>query len=182
MRPPGPSGAAAPIIVGRIRKAHGVRGEVVVEPLTDDPDGVFAAGRRLVPGTTGGDPARGGAELHIESASPFKGGFIVRFLEIGDRTTADAWRGRFLLVPSDELAPLAESEVYVHDLVGMRVELASGDVVGAVTDTYELPQGLALDVSRDGGSVVIPYDRVVTAVDRERRVIRIDPPPGLLDE
>src|SRR5262249_14905132 len=80
-----------------------------------------------------------------------------------------------------ERSGLAEGEVYVHDLLGMRVELASGELVGSVIDTYELPQGLALDVARENGSVMIPYDRVVTSVDRERRVIRIDPPAGLLD-
>jgi 16S rRNA processing protein RimM len=175
--------APPPIIVGRVRKAHGVRGDVVVEPLTDDPDAVFAPGRRLLAGTTTGDPARDGAELHIASAQPFKGGFIVRFAEIDDRSVAEKWRGRFLLAPAGELAALADGEVYVHDLIGMRVELASGAPVGSVADTYELPQGLALDVAREGrGSVMIPYDRVVTSVDRERRVIRIDPPAGLLDD
>ncbi len=79
------------------------------------------------------------------------------------------------------MSALADDEVYVHDLIGMRVELESGAPVGSVVETYELPQGLALDVARENGSVVIPYDRIVTSVDRERRVIRIDPPPGLID-
>ncbi len=143
---------------------------------------MFSPGRRLYAGTTAGDRARDGAEVHIASASPFKGGFIVHFAEIADRTVADTWRDRFLLAPAEELAALAEGEVYVHDLIGMRVELESGASVGSVVDTYELPQGLALDVAREHGSVVIPYDRIVTSVDRERRVIRIDPPAGLLDE
>ena len=65
----------------------------------------------------------------------------------------------------------------------MRVELESGETVGTVIDTYELPQGLTLDVQRDGRStVLIPYDRIVTGVDRILRVIRIDPPAGLLDD
>jgi ribosomal 30S subunit maturation factor RimM len=65
----------------------------------------------------------------------------------------------------------------------MRVELESGVPIGSVAETYELPQGLALEVAREGGRpVVIPYDRIVTSVDRERRVIRIDPPAGLLDD
>lgn len=174
--------APPPIIVGRIRKAHGVRGDVVVEALTDDPDLVFAAGRRLLAGDTAGDPARDGQELRIAASSPFKGGFIVHFAEIDDRTIAERWRDRFLLAPANELPRLAEDEVYVHDLIGMRVELESGALVGSVADTYELPQGLALDVARERGSVMIPYDRVVTSVDREKRVIRIDPPAGLLDD
>jgi ribosomal 30S subunit maturation factor RimM len=63
----------------------------------------------------------------------------------------------------------------------MRVELQSGELVGTVADVFELPQGLTLDVTRERGSIMIPYDRVVTSVDRDARVIRIDPPLGLLD-
>jgi 16S rRNA processing protein RimM len=172
------------IIVGRVRKAHGIRGDLVVEPLTDEPDAVFAPGRRVIAGTASGDRAKDGRELYIASASPFKGGFIVHFTGIDDRNVAETWRARFLLVPANELTPLGEDQVYIHELVGMRVELESGEPVGAVAETYELPQGLTLEVAREAGAntVMIPYDRVVTHVDREARVIRIAPPPGLLDD
>ena len=170
------------IIVGRVRKAHGIRGELVVEPITDEPDAVFASGRRVIAGTVSGDPSKDGRELRISSSSPFKGGFIVQIEGIPDRTAAELWRDRFLLVPANELEPLGENQVYVHELRGMRVELASGEDVGTVVDTYELPQGLTLDVKRAKDSVMIPYDRVVTNVDRNERVIRIDPPAGLLDD
>lgn len=169
------------IIVGRVRKAHGIRGDVVVEPITDDPDAVFSAGRRLFAGTVSGDVAKGAPELHVESANPFKGGYIVHFAEIADRNAAETWRDRFLLSPSDELTPLAEDEVYIHELTGMRVELVSGEPVGTVIETYELPQGLTLDVQRANDTVMIPFDRVVTSVDRAARVIRVDPPAGLLE-
>ena len=170
------------IIVGRVRKAHGIRGDVVVEAMTDAADAVFIPGRRFIAGTASGDPARNGAELTIASSSPFKGGYIVHFDEIDDRSIAETWRDRFLLLPADELEPLGEDEVYVHELPGMRVELESGEVVGTVIGTYELPQGLTLDVQRERGSVLIPYDRIVTSVDREARVIQIAPPEGLLDD
>ena len=200
--------SAAPpelVIVGRVRKAHGIRGDLVVEPITDAPDAVFAPGRRVVAGTASGDPARNRLELHIASAQPFKGGLIVHFDEIVDRAIADTWRDRYLLVPAEELEPLGEDEVYVHELPGMRVQLESGEYVGVVAATYDLPQGLALEVSlalkpdldREQGagpgsagggaakpnpSVLIPYERVVKDVDREARLITIDPPIGLLDE
>lgn len=174
-------GAPELIIVGRVRKAHGIRGDLVVEALTDEPDAVFAPGRRVFAGTASGDPARDGRALTIASASPFKGGFIVHFSGIDDRTVADTWRERYLLLPADELTPLGADQVYLHELPGMRVELENGDFVGTVLETYELPQGLTLDVSREKGSVMIPYDRVVTSIDREARVIRIAPPVGLLD-
>lgn len=169
------------IIVGRIRKAHGIRGELVVEPITDDPDVVFTQGRHFIGGTTSGDPAKDRPELRIAAASPFKGGYIVHFDGIADRNAAELWRDRFLLMPADELTPPADDEIYVHELPGMRVELESGEAVGTVLDTYELPQGLTLDVQRERDTVMIPYDRVVTSVDRDARVIRIDPPIGLLE-
>jgi 16S rRNA processing protein RimM len=169
------------IIVGRVRKAHGVNGAVVVEALSDDGDAVFSAGRRVIAGTTTGDPTKDRRELHITSSTPFKGGYIVRFDEIADRDAAELWRDRFLLAPDDELVPPAENEIYIHEIPGMRVELESGGVVGVVTDVFELPQGLTLDVARERGSIMIPYDRVVTSVDRHARVIRIDPPLGLLE-
>src|SRR6185295_15262634 len=128
------------IIVGRVRKAHGIRGDLVVEPITDEPDAVFAPGRRVFAGTASGDRAKDGRELHVATSSPFKGGFIVHFAGIDDRNVAETWRDRFLLAPADELTPLGEDEIYIHELPGMRVELESGEAVGKVIGTYELPQ------------------------------------------
>lgn len=170
------------VIVGRVRRAHGIRGELAVELLTDEPDAVFAPGRRVFAGTVTGDPAPDGRELRILRSSPFKGGLIVAFEEIGDRNAADLWRDRYLLVPSDELTPPEEGEVYLHDLLGMRVARADGEPVGTVADVYELPQGLVLEVDRGRGKVLVPFDdRTVVEVDADERLIRIDPLPGLLD-
>jgi 16S rRNA processing protein RimM len=170
-------------IVGRIRKAHGIRGEVVVEPITDAPAAVFAAGRRIFAGTADGDRARDGAELSVSHARPFKGGLIVRFDEIADRNAAELWRDRYLLLPLSELEPPGEDEVYIHDLIGMRVELISGEPLGTISEVYELPQGLALDIARvGGGSVVLSFSPdVVKHVRAADRVIEVDPPAGMLD-
>ena len=177
-------GEATPFaIVGRVRKAHGIKGELVVEPITDEPAAIYAAGRRLFAGTPAGDLAKDRRELHVVHATPFKEGFIVAFQEIVERTVAEQWRERYLLLPQDELTPLDEGEVYVHDLLGMQVVLASGETLGEVTDTYELPQGLAIDVKRaDGqGTVLVLYNRAVTAVDRDARVITVELPEGMLE-
>jgi 16S rRNA processing protein RimM len=171
------------VIVGRVRKAHGIRGELIVEPITDAPDAVFAPGRRVFAGTVTGDRAPDGRELHVERTSRFKGGLIVAFREIADRTIAEQWRNRYFLVPRSELAPLDEDEVYVHELPGMSVRLESGDQIGEVVDVYDLPQGLALDVRRTGRSntVVLLYDQSVVGVDRDARVVTVVVPEGLLD-
>ncbi|HEU4630176.1 MAG TPA: ribosome maturation factor RimM [Gemmatimonadaceae bacterium] len=171
------------VIVGRVRKVHGLQGELVVEPITDRPDAIFASGRRLFGGTPAGTIGRDRRELVVASARPFKGGFIVRFAGIDSREEAEKWRARFLLLPGEEAAPLEEGEVYIHELYGMRVELPDGAPLGVVEAVYELPQGLGLDVKRDGGgTVIIPWrDEVIAKVDREGRVLVVEPPEGLLD-
>ena len=174
------------IIVGRVRKAHGIRGEVVVEPITDAPDAIFASGRRVFAGTADGDLLPNPAELHVASSRPFNDGFLVGFAEVSDRNVAETWRGRYLLLPADELPPPGDEEIYVHELPGMRVVLESGEAVGVVEETYELPQGLAIDVRREPprerDTVLLLYDeRTIASVDRGARVIVVTPPEGLLE-
>ena len=174
------------IIVGRVRKAHGIRGEVVVEPITDAPDAVFASGRRVFAGTASGDLAPSRQELHVRSVRALSAGLLVGFDEVLDRNAAEIWRGRYLLVPADDLPALDDSEVYLHDLIGMRVALADGTPVGTVEELYELPQGLAFDVRRAepraGETIMLLYDdRTIASVDKEERVIVVTPPEGLLE-
>jgi 16S rRNA processing protein RimM len=170
-------------LVGRVRRAHGIRGELVVETLTDAPDAIFAAGRRVYVGTPDGDLAPGLREMRVAHATPFKGGLIVAFDGISDRTTAESWRDRTLLVPEDEIAPPDDDEMFIHDLVGMRVVRASGAAIGEVAEVFELPQGLVFEVRRaDRKPVLLQFnDQTVTHVDSERRVITVDPVEGLLD-
>jgi 16S rRNA processing protein RimM len=169
--------------VGRVRRAHGIRGELVVELLTDEPDAIFASGRRVFAGDRAGDLSGNGQELHVRHATPFKGGLIVAFDEIPDKTTADTWRDRYLLVPGSEVSPPSDDELFIHELVGMRVVRMGGEEVGEVTEVFELPQGLVIDVRRpDGKSVMLPFDdNTVTVVDSEARVVTVDPVEGLLD-
>jgi 16S rRNA processing protein RimM len=184
---PGPEYA----IVGLIRKAQGIKGEVVVEPFTDKPDVIFASGSRVFAGTTEGDLAvthdvRGEADiptLTIAASKPFKKGMIVQFEELRDRDSAELWRGRYLLAPFSELPPLEDDQVYLHDLVGMKAERVGGEPIGSVSTYYELPQGIMLDVKTARGSVLIPYrPEVIARVDVEARTIVIDDKLGFLDD
>ena len=170
-------------LVGRVRRAHGIRGELVIETLTDAPDAFFAAGRRVFAGTRDGDLTPDKREMRVVHATPFKGGLIVAFEGIGDRTTAESWRDRTLLVPEDEIEPPDGDEIFIHDLVGMRVVRATGDEIGEVAEVFELPQGLVFEVRRAVGKPVLLQfdDQTVTHVDSEQRVITVDPLEGLLD-
>lgn len=174
--------ANALAIVGLIRNAQGIRGEVVIEPLTDAPDVVFASGRRVLVGDVTGPVGDGSQSLTVEGARPFKGGMMVKFAEIADRNAAELFRGRYLFSPFDELEPPAEDEVYLHDLLGMKVQLDTGEVMGEVTSYYELPQGLTLDVKTAKGSVLIPYrPEVIERTDTDERVVVVKSEVGMFD-
>ena len=167
------------VIVGRVRRAHGVHGVLVVEPMTASPEVVFAPGRELIAGTVSGDPAVPERVLRIEMAEPFQGGFRVRFAGIAGRDEADGWRNRYVLAPRAQLPPPDEDEVYLYDLVGLKVERPDGEVVGRVESYYELPHDVMIEVARQGGSVMIPY-RFVTEVDLNNGRLVVEPPEGLL--
>lgn len=169
--------------VGRVRRAHGIRGELVVELLTDEPDAIFASGRRVFAGDRQGSLSQDAEELRVLRATPFKGGLIVAFEGIPDKTAADTWRDRYLLVPESEVSPPGEDELFIHDLVGMRVVRSGGEEVGEVIEVFELPQGLVIDVRQPNGkTVMLPFnDSTVTDVDSDARVVMIDPVEGLLD-
>lgn len=174
--------------VGRIRHPHGVRGELVVEALTDEPGAIFAPGRRLFQGTADGalwlDPeTRAPRALEVRTLRPFKAGWLMTLDAIQDRTEAERWNGRHLLVPVEELSEPEDGEVFAHELVGMRlVDADTGAALGEVVEFYELPQGLLLEFRGPGGVASLPFvDEFVREVDREGRVIRVRLPDGLLE-
>lgn len=171
------------LIVGRLRKPHGIRGAIVVQPLTDAPAAVFAAGRRLLVGTPNGDPDPAGRALVVESAriQP-DGSILVQFVGLATRTDAERWRDRYLLAQAHELEPPADGEVYVHELPGMRVERPSGESLGTVAQVLELPQGLALEITQGARTGILPFHaEFVRHVDRTGRRIVADPPNGLFE-
>lgn len=170
-------------IVGRIRKPHGIHGELLVELMCDDPGAIFAPGRRVFAGDDAGELlGKAEQELHVTRSRPFKDALLVTFKSVGDRNAADEWRHRFLLVPTSELPPPGEGEVWVHELTGMRVEHVDGTHIGDVASVDEFPQGYMLEVKTSRGMSSVPFiEPIVAGVDREARTIRIDPPAGLLD-
>ncbi|MEO8881415.1 MAG: ribosome maturation factor RimM [Gemmatimonadaceae bacterium] len=171
------------VIVGRLRKSHGLRGEIIVEPITDAPAEVFSAGRVLFAGDASGNSLPHPPELTVGVVRPHMNGLlIVQFDEMRDRDDASRWTNRYLFSPAAELVPLEEGEVYQHELEGMTVVLESGELIGTVANVFELPQGLALDVAREKGTVLIPFNEVfIHEVKRAERTVVIAPPPGLLD-
>ncbi len=174
-------------VVGRVRRAHGIKGELVVALQTDAPDAIFAAGARVFVGTADGvlspDPKTGVLrELVVHATRPFKDGLLVQFDGITDRTEAERWRSSSLLVPMDELDPPGDGELWRHELPGMRALDTHGEMLGEVRGYYELPQGLVLEILTARGLRDVPFnDAFVISFDRVARQITLDVPEGLLE-
>lgn len=171
-------------IIGRIRKAQGIRGELLVEPITDTPDALFASGRRVFVGDSLGSVPEHADTLTIAEAKPFKDILrIVRFEEITDRNAAELWSHRYLFAPETELAPPADDEVFVEELFGLVAETPEGERLGRVIDVVEVPQGILLEISRDAGApVLLPYrPEMVREVRVHEGKVIVTPVAGLFD-
>lgn len=168
------------IVVARLRKAHGLDGEILARIDTGDPDSIFVPGREFkIAGSPAGSPI---PNLTLETARPHKGGYLLRFREIGDREAVNALRGREITVPADALRPLEENEFFLHDLVGLEAWREGGDRIGAVNEVYDLGGHIFLGVDVQGHEKLVPFrPEVVGSVDRESGRVWIDPPPGLLE-
>jgi 16S rRNA processing protein RimM len=168
-----------------VRRAHGVRGELVVEVMTDSPELIFAPGARVFLGTAGGelwhDPKSGSTRvLQVLASRPFKGGLLVTLDAVTDRTEAERWNGRHLLVPLNELSEPADGELFLHELRGMRVLDENGAELGDVRAWYPVPQGVLLDVHTARGDVTLPFnERFVRHVDRAGRTLIVSIPDEL---
>jgi 16S rRNA processing protein RimM len=169
------------VCVGRIGRAHGVRGEVSVEIRSDEPDRRYVVGAVLVPRSKHpGLPAR----LTIVGTRWHQDRLLVRFAEVADRTSAEATRGALLYVelPPDEV-PDDPEEFYDHQLVGLDVEDTAGDRVGVVTEVlHHAGQDLLVIDAGDRREVLVPFvTALVPTVDLATRRIVVADRPGLLD-
>jgi len=164
------------VAVGRVLRPHGVRGEVVVEVLSDVP-GRLAPGRSLS-ASWAGKPER---IVTVESYRVHKTGALVRFAGFEDRDQAEELRDALLEVDRSEVPAAPEGTYYWYQLLGCRCWV-DGEDLGEVTDLVEDGGGLLLVVSKDGRQVPIPFvQSFLKEVDVERGRIELDLPEGLLE-
>lgn len=167
------------LVVARIGRAHGIKGEVTVEVRTDEPE------LRLGPGAVlATEPATVGP-LTIETGRVHSGRLLLRFEGVRDRTAAEALRNTLLIADVDpEQMPEEPDEYYDHQLMDLDVVLADGTEIGRITEISHLPsQDLFIVERPDGSEVMIPFvEEIVTGIDLEEQRAVIDPPPGLIDD
>ena len=165
------------ILVGRVARPHGLRGQVVINPETDFVEERFAQGSAVWTRSARGDELLTIATVRLQGTRPIVG--FVGFERIED---VERLAGLELRVPADTLRPLAEGSYYEHQLEGCIVEQMNGERVGAVR-RVEGGQGASrLIVEGQRGDIEIPLARdICREIDVEARRIRVDPPEGLLE-
>jgi 16S rRNA processing protein RimM len=168
------------VVVGRFRKPHGLKGDCTLFPLTDTPESVFAPGREVWLVDLGGETVAG--PFTVERSRNYHREWLVKFAGVESRDALDPFRGLLLGVPQETLGPLAEDEVYLHELDGFSVRLADDTPLGLVSAVYELPAGLVIEVQGPKREFLLPYKKeFVQQVDRAGRRLVVTPPEGLIE-
>ncbi|GAA2717705.1 MULTISPECIES: ribosome maturation factor RimM [Streptomyces] len=166
------------LVVGRIGRAHGIKGEVTVEVRTDEPELRLGPGAVLMT-----DPA-GVGPLTVESGRVHSGRLLLRFTGVADRNAAEALRNTLLIAEVDpDETPEDPEEYYDHQLVDLDVVTVDGTHVGRISEISHLPsQDLFIVEREDGSEVMIPFvSEIVTEIDLDNQRAVVDPPRGLLD-
>ena len=165
------------ILVGRVARAHGNKGQVIVNPETDFPGDRFAEGNVLVVDQGGQQVERRIASVRFQQGRP-----IIALDGVETMDDAEALAGADLKMPAETLAPLPGGTYYRHDLVGCEVRTKDGQVVGKVTDVEGPLERSRLVVAHKGGELLVPMvETICVEVDPGGKRIVIDPPEGLLE-
>lgn len=164
-------------LVGRVARAHGIRGQVIVNPDTDFPEERFQPGAELFIERNGSI-----VPLRITTVRFHRERPVIGFEGVNTMNDAETLAGIEMRVPVDRLAPLPPDTFYRHDLIGCTVETTSGRQVGTVTDVEGSIGGSRLIISGANGEILVPLVApICREIDTVAKRIVIDPPDGLLD-
>lgn len=171
-----PPGEPLYLAVGKLRRPHGIYGEMVMEVLTDFPErfrpgAVVYVGPRRVP-------------LTIRSVRPYREMLLVSFEEYPNRDQVEALRNLLVTVPAEEAPPLDEGEVYLHQLLGLRVVTDEGVLLGRLVEILETGANdvYIVEPEEGGAEILLPaIDEVVLHIDLERGEMTVHLLDGLLE-
>lgn len=164
------------VIVGKVGRAHGIRGDVFIDVTTDEPGRRFAKGAKL----------RLGDETEVEVASVRKHGgrLLVSFSGYADRTAVEALTGRTITVevPADE-RPSNADEYFDRQLLGLEVRRHDGTPAGTVAEISHMPAQDLLVVDVDGEERLVPFvEAIVPVVDLDAGYVQLAEVGGLLED
>lgn len=162
------------LCLGVIVAAHGIQGQVKVKCFTAEPSSLVAYGDLT--------DAAGSRRFRLKIIGPTKGGVVAKLEGVADRNAAEALKGTELYVPRAALPEPAEDEYYHADLIGLRVELADGTLLGRVLAVHDFGAGDLLEVTREGRTtIMLPFTRAaVPVVDPAGGRLVVEPPTEVL--
>jgi len=164
-------------VVGRIARAHGIRGQVIVNPETDFARERFQPGAELFVERDGVVRPLTLTTVRFQGERP-----VVGIAGVESMNDAETLAGLELRIPAGRLAALPAGTFYRHDLIGCRVETKGGDLIGVVVGVEGTVGGSRLVIDRAGDEVLIPLaTEICPAIDPTAKRIIVDPPEGLLD-
>lgn len=171
------------VVVGRVGRPHGLRGEVTVELRTDEPERRFAPGARIAVRRAADGPCHPPA-LVVAQTRWHEDRLLVQFQELGDRTAAEGARGLLLVVKvAPDEAPEDPEEYYDHQLVGLAAVTAEGQAAGIVAEVVHTGAQDLLVLRREGREdALVPFvTALVPEVDLAGRRLVVADRPGLLE-
>ncbi len=162
--------------VAAIKRPHGLRGEIAVEPIGDFPERL-SAGSRLTARVEGGK-----RELTVEGVRPHGTHLLMRFSGCNSRESVERLAGGDLYVDREEVPAPSPDFIFDDEIGGFRCVAISGETLGQAVAFERFGAHCCLRMERDGKSILVPFVHpIVREVSRERRLIVLDPPDGLLE-
>lgn len=168
------------VVVGQVRRPHGIGGEVRVEILTDYPERLVQHDYLYLAHPQSPDEVEVYA---LESVRPHKGILLIKLGGCDDRDAAEEFRGMLVQIPLEEAVPLEEGEYYYFQLIDMDVETETGEWLGRVADVVEAGAHDVYIVRGPRGEILLPaIEDVILELDTERREMVVHLLPGMLEE
>ncbi|MCG8604809.1 ribosome maturation factor RimM [bacterium] len=165
------------VVVGVVQKAHGIKGQVKVRPLTDNPQRFKQLQAVLVEPRSGEEKWLGISQVQVNEGTVF-----LQFDGIEDRETAKGLSGAYLSIRADEMLPLEEDAFYHFEVIGFEVRTTTGEYQGIVERVMDLPANDVLVVKNKAREILLPVIKdVIRKVDRENKQIIIEVIDGLLN-
>ncbi len=163
------------VVIGLLRRAHGVKGEISVQAVSDVPERFESLERVLVRhgGTT--------REVAVQGVRGKGGSLLLKLEGVDDRTAAQALTGAEIGVKRDDVYPVPQGTYYVFDLIGCMVIGKDGRDIGLIDDVWKTPANDVFKVKTASGEVLIPVvQSVVKEIDLRQKVVKIEEIEGLL--
>ncbi len=165
------------VALGKILRTRGVKGELLVFPLTDDPKRFTRVEKVLISDSSGREEI-----YRIKRSRIFQGKVLLQLEGIEDREKASSLQGRYLEIPREDVPTLPEGRYYLFDLIGSQVECLKGEKLGEVKEVLSFPANDVLVVRKKKKEHYIPFIKdVVKEIDPKKKLILIEPINGLLE-